>query len=579
MPVTDPLTDAEITQWFDPGTPAPANTFEIALVLGGTVSAGAYTAGALDFLIEALDAWTQAAAAGQPVPRHKTVIRIIAGTSGGGVNAAIAARALAYDFPAVACSTSDAAAASNPFYDIWVNRLDLAGMLELDDLAAGAKPVSMLNGTAIDAAAAAATGFTGQPRETARPYLASPLRLILTLTNLNGIAYRIDFGAVTGPGGAAVDLAQRYVDHADYARFAVVYPGQDLGEPRPDEFVLGFDDARLPQGLRWPDFGQFALGTAAFPVGFPPRRLTRPLDHYRYRVMSVADDTDPTQVKRLQLVPDWPALQAWAGGSLPDDYQFLAVDGGVADNEPIELARTALAGISGRNPRDGMKANRAVVLIDPFAGAAAMAAPVPLVLPDLAQSLTTAVLQQTRYDTRDLLLAAYPDVYSRFMVTALRENRVGNDALATAGAGAFIGFACKDFRRHDYLLGRKNCQEFLRSQFILPQGNPVFEGCLDGVKLDAWLITQGEQTYLPIIPLCGSAAVAEAVDPWPKNKLDPGIFRAGISSRAGKLLEKEVTEGPLANILIWLGARIGGDKIADAAVQAMHAALMKSGLV
>ena len=95
---TAPLTDAEIRQWFDsPGDVAP-NTFEIALVLGGTVSAGAYTAGALDFLIEALDAWTAAQDAQAAVPRHSVVLRVIAGTSGGGVNAAIAARALAYDF-------------------------------------------------------------------------------------------------------------------------------------------------------------------------------------------------------------------------------------------------------------------------------------------------------------------------------------------------------------------------------------------------------------------------------------------------------------------------------------------------
>jgi predicted patatin/cPLA2 family phospholipase len=34
----------------------PPGTFELGLVLGGTVSAGAYTAGALDFLLQALEA-------------------------------------------------------------------------------------------------------------------------------------------------------------------------------------------------------------------------------------------------------------------------------------------------------------------------------------------------------------------------------------------------------------------------------------------------------------------------------------------------------------------------------------------
>jgi hypothetical protein len=52
-----PLTQTEIQELFiDVESPAP-NTFEFALVLGGTVSAGAFTAGVVDFLIEALDCW------------------------------------------------------------------------------------------------------------------------------------------------------------------------------------------------------------------------------------------------------------------------------------------------------------------------------------------------------------------------------------------------------------------------------------------------------------------------------------------------------------------------------------------
>jgi hypothetical protein len=53
------LTDEEIDRLFLRADEPPANTFEIALVLGEAVSAGAYTAGAVDFLIEALDCWTR----------------------------------------------------------------------------------------------------------------------------------------------------------------------------------------------------------------------------------------------------------------------------------------------------------------------------------------------------------------------------------------------------------------------------------------------------------------------------------------------------------------------------------------
>ena len=574
---TAPLSDDEITQWFDsPGAVAP-NTFEIALVLGGTVSAGAYTAGALDFLIEALDSWNDAQDAAAAVPRHKVVLRVIAGTSGGGVNAAIAGRALAYDFPHVARATPLATAAGNPFYQTWVNGLTLDGMLQTSDLdPPGATPVSLLDGGAIDQAAAGAIAFT-RPALKPRRWLAEPLRLIVTLTNLNGIAYRIGFGEVTLPDGSTVDLRESYVDHADYARFAVVYPGQAFDAPRPDEQVLGFGEAQLAQAIDWPSFGQFAMGTAAFPIGFPPRRLSRPLDHYRYRVVAVPGDANPDATAWLPLVPDWAAIQDWGGG-LPDTYQFLAVDGGATDNEPIELARTALAGIGGRNPRDGMQANRGVVLIDPFAGANAMAPPLTMALPDLVGSLVTALTQQTRYDTRDLLLAACPDVYSRFMITALRDTKVGDPALATAGMSAFIGFACAAFRRHDYLLGRKNCQDFLRSQFVLPEASPVFEGALHGVPLEDYLVTDATGRYLPIIPLVGAARVPEATDPWPKNALDPTRYHSAIEARFKLLLEKEVGTGPLSSVLAWLVATVGEGKVADVVVAAMQTALKERDL-
>ena len=56
----------------------PDRTFELGLVLGGTVSAGAYTAGALDFLIEALEARHANAQ-----PLHRVVVKTAAGSSGG----------------------------------------------------------------------------------------------------------------------------------------------------------------------------------------------------------------------------------------------------------------------------------------------------------------------------------------------------------------------------------------------------------------------------------------------------------------------------------------------------------------
>jgi predicted acylesterase/phospholipase RssA len=117
-----PLTQNEIDQLFIHVDPPAPSTFEFALVLGGTVSAGAFTAGAVDFLIEALDCWTSLRDKSDgSAPRHKVLLKVITGTSGGGVIAAIAARALAYDFPHVVRSTPlPERDTENPFYETWI---------------------------------------------------------------------------------------------------------------------------------------------------------------------------------------------------------------------------------------------------------------------------------------------------------------------------------------------------------------------------------------------------------------------------------------------------------------------------
>ncbi len=171
--------------------------------------------------------------------------------------------------------------------------------------------------------------------------------------------------------------------------------------------------------------------------------------------------------------PDWAAMEA--DGALTDDWHFLAVDGGATDNEPIQLARTALAGLLGRNPRDPKKANRAVWLIDPFAGRAPLGPESLTAFPATLGAVATTLTQQTRYDTADLLMAGDEKVFSQFMLTPTRGDLTGEDAIASGGLGAFIGFACPAFMRFDYLLGRQNCQRFLRETFVLSEENPVFK--------------------------------------------------------------------------------------------------------
>jgi predicted acylesterase/phospholipase RssA len=74
--------------------------FRIALNMAGAVSAGAYTAGVLDFLVEALDAWYEARGGGgrTGVQTHDVVLEGLTGASAGGMCAAISAVALKEEF-------------------------------------------------------------------------------------------------------------------------------------------------------------------------------------------------------------------------------------------------------------------------------------------------------------------------------------------------------------------------------------------------------------------------------------------------------------------------------------------------
>jgi len=561
----------DVQKWFGDQPPPLDHTYELALVLGGTVSAGCYTAGALDFLIETLDIWSAAKDRKDPrAPTHNVAIRVIAGTSGGGVNAAIAARAFAYRFPPVTRGTSAALLETgNPFYDTWVNRLDLRGLLDTSDLPAG-RVQSILNGAPLESAARQIVSFAGPAARRSYvgvPSRQEPLRLILTFTNLGGVPYRTPFQETLG---------ESFIDHADYGRFAIVYPDAPMPALRPDEFALGFDTAsasgrRLANEVDWDTFSEFALATAAFPIGFPPRPLARPTEQYRYRVVAPPPD-DTGRSKIIAIEPDWDVLFG-AGKPQPADYQFLAVDGGVTDDEPIALARTALCGVGNRNPRDPVTANRGVLLIDPFAGETGMAAPAPNDLLTIAAGVVNSLIQQARYDTSDIVLAVDPNVFSRFMISAQRDGLVGTKAIATGGLGAFIGFASRAFMRHDYLLGRANCQALLQKSFMLSPENPIMKGSWSNEALQLNSVQLNGQQYLRLIPLLDDVAVPENLEPWPKGALDPSIYKRAIEQRWKAIVTGELEGLRLGKLLGRIGGLVSEEEAAEFVLRMMNNAL------
>src|SRR5438105_3767698 len=69
-------------------------TFQLGLALAGAISAGAYTAGVMDFLFQALSGWEDQR--NKPgVPQHRVVLKVMAGASAGAITGALGAVGLA----------------------------------------------------------------------------------------------------------------------------------------------------------------------------------------------------------------------------------------------------------------------------------------------------------------------------------------------------------------------------------------------------------------------------------------------------------------------------------------------------
>ncbi len=96
-------------------------TFRLGLTMAGAISAGAYTGGVVDFLIQALDEWEKARV-DPAVPSHKVTIPVMSGASAGAITSAIAAVALNSQTTPVLDVDKPPPESANRLYDAWVRQ-------------------------------------------------------------------------------------------------------------------------------------------------------------------------------------------------------------------------------------------------------------------------------------------------------------------------------------------------------------------------------------------------------------------------------------------------------------------------
>jgi Patatin-like phospholipase len=509
-------------------------SIRIGINMAGAISAGAYTAGVLDFLTEALDEWEQAKAGGQAVPMHNVCIEVMSGASAGGMCAAISSVMLNQEFEHIHDTTKTGT--TNVFYESWVNRIDITELLKTDDLQKNSQLNSLLDSTIISKIAdfALTPGTLKQ-----RPYVSRNLTLYLSLTNLRGTPYSLN-------GEAPGSLEETTFFYGDRIRFQTQLPGSNPA-PDPKTRLLDFSNNNASE---WGTLRVSAMATGAFPIFLAPRILLRNPSEYTppmWESVVAATTGNPPPVS-----PNFPP-------NTPNPLQTLNVDGGVTNNDPFIYAHDYLARLDppvdiNRGTVSGQEVDRLVINVAPFPTTNAFDVNYnPITAANvfsIVGKLFSALLSQSRFFGEALTKVMKGTTFDRYVIAPSDQELVDTykdkkpktpPALQCATLGAFGGFFYRGFRAHDYALGRRNCQKFLQDWFALPQDNPLIDAGLPSSGRQRDTIVQkfgvppplpynqsveqpavvkgatADPSWIPVIPLCG--AVAEPIGPIPRASI------------------------------------------------------------
>jgi hypothetical protein len=538
--------------------PVNPDVFEIGIAAAGGTSTGAYVAGVLDFIIEALDAWEAEPLPEGALPKMPVKLRVMSGTSAGGLGVALASLytfktlSHAYDSRKWAAlgQTGPQPLETSALYRAWVEEISFDRLLAPGK---GANPdISLFAPAPGEIRDTVFAMINNQPSRAWPAWAETPLELRVTVGNLRGVPYSLTFA----DGAPGVD--ERLVMHRDHVAFAICPTTASEAEAAPDTHTLR--PGTFNNSPEWATFGTVAIASSAIPLVFAPQEVKQNPNAYDWRDSYWDPDLPygappPPPGAGVPIRPSWAPPWTVSGNT----YTFTATDGGVFDNAPFTLAHRALAGARGRNARSGQAATRAIIMVDPVVNETAGTPIDPLAdetaspktaLRRLIASVAGFVLSpiaQSRASTVDLALLSSEDVYSRFLICPSRthpadDNKPEDDrralgsskSLLTGPLFATLGFAHKDYRHHDFMLGRRNAQRLLSHHFTLPHTHPLVQACGGWEPGD--MQPKANVPHWPIIPLRGRCRIPEPLPLWTWNSLKGPAQRA-IRDNLGKRLD------------------------------------------
>lgn len=440
-------------------------TFKLCITMAGAVSAGAYTAGVIDYLLETLELWEKAKVINRSrginhpdydhsIPMHQVEIDVMSGSSAGGISGSLTLLALA-DKNYRSFNKDNASGKDNIFYKCWVDMADTANKSTVDhllgdnDLKEFDEVRSLLNTKAIDVIADEAIRIREQ-REIPK-YASDSLDIILTTTNLRGINFLVNFDGTSDASQGTV-----ITNHGGFFRYKLKNDKFKAGIPKSEDELYYVLDVSIEKHLRY--LRDATLSTAAFPIGLRSREVAISAEYikrYPKYLFNQSKGIEP-------LLPE---------GNI---YTFNSVDGGVINNEPYGIGLKVL---KEKNPKSIENCRYGVVMIDPFPNKDHDVSKSGKSIMSIAKGLLRALRNQVMFNQEGILGALDLSNRTKFLIEPVRKTKVNgkwvrskND-LASAPIGGFAGFLSRDFRAHDFQLGRKNCQAFLRHYFAIPSAD------------------------------------------------------------------------------------------------------------
>lgn len=546
-------------------------TFHIGITMAGAVSAGAYTAGFVDYLIEILELWESQKKSirkkiasneslndyERKIPLHDVCIDAFGGASAGGMAGMMSVLSTFSKMNPVKEPSS--VKTGNILYDSWVlldddtedstiNKVTtFEKMLYTDDFEGNTDGVpSLLNSKPIDRIADRVFDELAPEKDKRkRPsYISEDLRVLVTLCSLRGVPFELNFKNIIS-ANFPYSPGHRMNEHMIIAHFKTKF-----NEDEDKDVYLKFD----PYDRESKEFLKLCTkATGAFPIGLAPRHFEGKFSKEYIKNCILRNlDIDKKNKSAIDIKIN------------TKNFDFTDIDGGTINNEPYSEVVQILEEV---NPSYNQKLPMfGTIMIDPFPNFYNQDESIPIPDPisdSLFQKNIWSVIPKAYTTFREQVRVKhsgsfYKD-YLRLLVFPVKwkQNGVLKDhpPLSCAALGGFGGFLDIEFRKHDFFLGRNNAKNFLRAFFMLEldkqNRHPLFED-LNDESINMFKRETNNKMYFPIIPDLNYIKDNErghtnpyyyTVDDFPKLK--PDYFRKiqpGLKNRVKKILTYEINK-------------------------------------